>query len=223
MIKTPWAAVSAASIWWLHVWVVQNLPGGAWVLGLYTSLIVSGFAMVTLMRLDVRELTPWMVKTDRFFGNLSHPMYLCHWGVGIVVSGLLHGSCDHLSVFLISFPLINLACYLLYTRVEHPLQSWKLTSRVRSRPRAFARNRQRDTARWCALRSARCLEFTNPSDNPQRARTARSEWNRESVVVDRDSSRSRLRPAIAPSPSRDGARRQQNLANSFPRSCACHS
>jgi peptidoglycan/LPS O-acetylase OafA/YrhL len=175
VIKTPWAAVSAASTWWLHVWVVQNLPGGAWVLGLYTSLIVSGFAVVTLMRLDPRELSPWMVKTDRFFGNLSYPMYLCHWGVGIVVSGLLHGkSRDHLSVFLIAFPLVNLASYLLYTRVEHPLQSWKMPSRVRSRPEPLL--------------------------------AAASATRHDGVSVRAPLfGRSRLRPAIAPSPSGDRA------------------
>jgi len=135
VIKTPWAAVSAAAIWWLHVWLTQNIPGGPWVLGLYSSLIFSAFAMVTLMRLDPKTLSPWMVKADRFFGNLSYPIYLCHWGVGIVVIGLFHGkSRANLSVFLIGFPVVNLIAYLLYAYVEHPLQSWKRPSLVHSRP-----------------------------------------------------------------------------------------
>jgi len=134
VIRTPWAAVSAAAIWWLHVWLTQNIPGGPWVYGLYSSLIVSAFAMVTLMRLDPKTLSPWMMKVDRFFGNLSYPMYLCHWGVGIVVIGLFHGkSRADLSVFLIGFPVVNLISYLLYAYVEHPLQSWKLTSLTHSR------------------------------------------------------------------------------------------
>ena len=137
VIKTPWAAVSAAAIWWLHVWLTQNIPGGPWVYGLYSSLLVSAFAMVTLMRLEPRSLSPWMARVDRFFGNLSYPMYLCHWGVGIVVIGLVENvSRADVSVFLMAFPVINIVSFALYACVEHPLQSWKLPSLVRSGPQA---------------------------------------------------------------------------------------
>jgi hypothetical protein len=63
VIHTPWAAVSAAAIWWLHVWVTQNIPGGPWIFGLYSSLIFAAFAMVTLMRLDA-ETMAWC-RPDR--------------------------------------------------------------------------------------------------------------------------------------------------------------
>lgn len=129
VIKTPWAAVAAAAIWWLHVWVSQNIPGGPWVLGLYSSLIFSVFAMVTLMRLNPKELAPWMAKLDRFLGDLSYPMYLCHWGVGIVLIGIFRGkSRDNLSIFLMGFTLANLVSYLIYRYCERPFQSLKLTS-----------------------------------------------------------------------------------------------
>jgi peptidoglycan/LPS O-acetylase OafA/YrhL len=135
VIKTPWAAVSAASIWWLHVWLTQYIPGGPWVFGLYSSLLVSAFCMMTLMRLDPKTLPPWMASADRFFGNLSYPMYLCHWSVAIVVIGLFDGkSRADVFVFLVGFPFVNLLSYLLYAHVEHPLQSWKLPSLARSRP-----------------------------------------------------------------------------------------
>jgi len=86
VIKTPWAAVSAASLWWLQVWVTQNIPGGPWIVGIYSSLLFSAFAVATLMRLDPKALPDWMGRVDRFAGNLSYPMYLCHWGVGILVT-----------------------------------------------------------------------------------------------------------------------------------------
>src|SRR5208337_1707084 len=91
VIRTPWAALSAAAIWWLHVWLTQNIPGGPWVVGLYSSLLFSAFAMVTLMRLEPKALPDWMGRVDRFAGNLSYPMYLCHWGVGILVIWFLPG------------------------------------------------------------------------------------------------------------------------------------
>jgi peptidoglycan/LPS O-acetylase OafA/YrhL len=142
VIKTPWAALSAACLWWLHVWLTQNIRGGPWVLGLYSSLLFSAFAMATLMRLDHRELPAWMGKLDRFVGNLSYPMYLCHWGVGIMVTWLFPGKTRmDSSVFLIGFPVVNLIAYLIYQHVEHPLQSWKLPSLVRpdGQQRSFPR------------------------------------------------------------------------------------
>lgn len=132
VIKTPWVAVAAASLWWLHVWLSQNIPGGPWILGLYSSLLFSAFALVTLMRLDPKQLPGWMGSLDRFAGNLSYPMYLCHWSVGIMVTWFFPGKTRmDVFVFLIGFPLVNVLSLLIYRYVERPLQSWKLPSLVR--------------------------------------------------------------------------------------------
>ncbi len=133
VIKTPWAVLSAACLWWLHVWVAQHLPWGPLVFGLYTSLLFSGFAVVTLMRLDPAEFPAWIVRLDRLAGNLSYPIYLCHWAVGIVVIRLFPGltRMDPL-VFMIGFPAVNLLAYLIYQHVDRPVQSWKQASKERS-------------------------------------------------------------------------------------------
>lgn len=143
VIKTPWAAVAAASLWWLHVWLTQNIPGGPWIIGLYSSLLFSAFAMVTLMRLKPRDLPSWMGSLDRFAGDLSYPMYLCHWSVGIVLAWLFPGR-TRLDVifFVIGFPLVNLLSFLIYRYIERPLQAWKLPSLVR--PEAGLEDRRAD-------------------------------------------------------------------------------
>ena len=129
VIKTPWAVLSATCLWWLHVWVAQHFPWGPLVFGLYTSLLFSGFAMVTLMRLDPRNCPSWIGRLDRLAGNLSYPIYLCHWAVGITVVWLFPArSRMDPSVFLIGFPVINVLAYLIYRHVERPLQSWKIPS-----------------------------------------------------------------------------------------------
>ncbi len=134
VFKTPWPALGAAGLWWLHVWLAQHLPRGPLVFGLYSSLLFSGLALVTLMRLDPAELPGWMSKVDRFAGNLSYPMYLCHWGVGIGLTWLLPGTTRmDLKIFLIGFPIVNLVSYLIYNHLERPLQAWKLPSLVQSR------------------------------------------------------------------------------------------
>jgi len=135
VIKTPWAALSAASLWWLHVWVTQNISGGPWIVGLYSSLLFSAFAMMTLMRLEPKALPVWMGRVDRFAGNLSYPIYLSHWWVGILVTWFLPGKTRmNLSVFLIGFPVVNVVSYLIYHHVERPLQSWKMNAQVQPRP-----------------------------------------------------------------------------------------
>lgn len=122
VIKSPWAAVSAAAIWWLHVWFSQNIKGGPWIYGLYTSLAASSFAMIALMNLDARALPKRLVSLDRLLGNLSYPIYLCHWGVAIVVTLLFLGMTrPNINVFYIGFPLVNLLSYAIYRYIEEPL------------------------------------------------------------------------------------------------------
>jgi peptidoglycan/LPS O-acetylase OafA/YrhL len=91
--------------------------------------------MVALMRLDPAELPAWITNLDRLAGNLSYPMYLCHWGVGISLTGLLPGTTRmNPLVFLIGFPVVNLLSYLIYRQIERPLQAWKLPSMVQFFP-----------------------------------------------------------------------------------------
>ena len=90
---------------------------------------------MTLMRLDPGELPAWMGKLDRLAGNLSYPIYLCHFGVAIVLTWLIPGLTRKRAwVFLIGFPIVNLVAYLIYHHVERPLQSWKLSSLVQDLP-----------------------------------------------------------------------------------------
>jgi len=176
VIKTPWAALSAAGLWWLHVWLTQNIPGGPLVFGLYSSLLFSGFAMVTLMRLDPGELPAWMGKLDRHAGNLSYPMYLCHWGVGIAITWLFPGTTrTSFSVFLIGFPVVNIVSYLIYRHVERPLQAWKLPSMVQVRPTGTEVPRP-------AAALAGLVHAAHPAAGPKAASPSReggSAWNEE--------------------------------------------
>jgi peptidoglycan/LPS O-acetylase OafA/YrhL len=133
-IRTPWPAVVAAVLWWAHVWLSWRLPGGPFVTGLYTSMLFSAIAMVTLMRLEPKQMPPWLRRLDHVAGNLSYPIYLCHWGVGIVITWFLPSlSRESFWVFLIGFPLVNLLAYAIHRFVEEPTQSWKLPSGLRLR------------------------------------------------------------------------------------------
>lgn len=131
VIRSPWAAVAAAAIWWLHVWFGLNIKGGPWIYGLYTSLAVSVFAMITLMNQQARSLPPRLVALDRLLGNLSYPIYLCHWGVGIVVTMLAGLTRPNINIFYIGFPIVNIVAYTIYRYIEEPLAGRKLATSPR--------------------------------------------------------------------------------------------
>lgn len=128
-IKSPWAAVSAAAIWWLHVWVTQHVRGGPWNVGLYTSLIVSCFAILTLKDLKKKELPRWAAKLDTLCGNLSYPVYLCHWSIAVlVVYALPHLQRGRFLVFAIGFPIVNIVAYVIYRYIEKPCAEFKIAT-----------------------------------------------------------------------------------------------
>jgi peptidoglycan/LPS O-acetylase OafA/YrhL len=139
VIVKPWPALVAAALWWGHVWLSTKFPGGPSVYGLYTSLIFSAIALAALMRLEPRQMPVWLFKLDRLAGNLSYPVYLCHWGVAIVVTWIFPAlTRESFLVFAIGFPLVNAAAYAIHKIVEEPLESWKLTGRFSRQAPAFA-------------------------------------------------------------------------------------
>lgn len=129
-LSNPWWAVGAAAFWWAHVWFSQHIPGGPWVYGLYSSLIVSCVVMVTLMNLKPRYLPQWLSKTDKLLGDLSYPIYLCHWAVGVLVTLCIPSlTRNDFEVFAIGFPIVNVLAFLIYRYVEAPIAQLKTTQR----------------------------------------------------------------------------------------------
>jgi peptidoglycan/LPS O-acetylase OafA/YrhL len=128
-VRSPWFGLGAVGVWWLHVWLSQDIPGGPWIFGLYTSLIASGLVIAAMMRLNPKQVDPRFARLDRLAGDLSYPIYLCHWGVGVLVASMVPGwSRETLPVFLVGFPIVNVVAYAIFMIVEKPLQSWKRPS-----------------------------------------------------------------------------------------------
>lgn len=75
----------------------------------------------------------WLQKADRFFADMSYPVFLCHWHTAVLVSAwLLDGQRHSPSLFLVSLPVILLVAAMLAVVVERPVQ-W-LRNRVRPTP-----------------------------------------------------------------------------------------
>lgn len=129
-----WPLVSAGA-WWGHVWMSRHFNGGPWQYGLYSSLIVSCFAILTLMNLKARELPKWISKTDKILGGLSYPIYLCHWGIGILVTYFFPSlTRENVWVFIISFPFVNALAFLLYKFIEEPIAALKTADSREAKP-----------------------------------------------------------------------------------------
>lgn len=91
---------------------------------LYLAPFVAAVAVATLIedRGDGATERPF-ARWDRWIGDLSYPIFLSHWHVGILVSALLLGGAGQGPwLFAASLPFILLAGVLLVVGVEHPVR-----------------------------------------------------------------------------------------------------
>ncbi len=90
--------------------------------------------LVALSQLRPATIPRWAARLDRLAGNLSYPIFLCHWHVSVVVVWLFFDRVrpeDYFAVWAISFPLTHLAAYGLYLGVDRNID--RLRDRVRRR------------------------------------------------------------------------------------------
>jgi peptidoglycan/LPS O-acetylase OafA/YrhL len=65
--------VANAALTWVH-----RDPFGT---GFYLSLLATGYVVVALMQVRRRDLPGWAARTDRILGDLSYPVFLCHFPI----------------------------------------------------------------------------------------------------------------------------------------------
>jgi len=141
---------------WIRTWTapisaglfVGNVALAAWapifspmVLHYYLSLLFGGVLLVALARLKPSDVPAWYVKLDEIGGNLSYPIFLCHFHVATIVVWLGFDSerpRDDFGMWATSFVLANVAAWALYAVVD------KNVDRVRDRVRR--RSSSRDVA-----------------------------------------------------------------------------
>lgn len=179
VIRRPEFAFAAAIGWWVHVWLSWKLPGGPWIYGLYTSLAASAVALVALINLEPKRVHPVLARIDRLAGDLSYPMYLCHWAVGVLTIALFPGlSRDSIWVFIVGFPVVNVLSYAIYRLVEKPFQSWKFAG-------AFEPRRPRAIADFAASESVRLDSASHANPQPH-----------VSVAAESDAINSEVKPPV---------------------------
>jgi peptidoglycan/LPS O-acetylase OafA/YrhL len=112
--RSPWLSVGA---WFIHCSVWIWFPYWPWTFGLYVSLLLSAWVVLSLA--DVRQS-----RLDQYLGDLSYPVYLFHTTVGIWIAaaGI---EMSTLRFFIISFSVTLAISWVIIRWVDYPLAKLK--------------------------------------------------------------------------------------------------
>jgi peptidoglycan/LPS O-acetylase OafA/YrhL len=123
----PWAAITA---WGLHSVIWIKWDQWPWTYGLYSSVILSVWVVVSL---DSREAS----KIDKTLGDWSYPMYLFHTTVAAWFLPYF-GYGRPFSFFLSAFAMTAVVCWLLVKFFDHPLSKLKISRKMNSKRTSIA-------------------------------------------------------------------------------------
>lgn len=134
------AALSRIAGW--HVWLGAGLfvihsviAGRTWndpvLQGLYVSLLLAAYTMIGLANVPAKSFPSWLKTLDQQLGDLSYPIFLCHWPVACFVAWAFLGRAAERGpqLFFISFVAANIVAILIHQLVE------KRISKVRDQVR----------------------------------------------------------------------------------------
>jgi peptidoglycan/LPS O-acetylase OafA/YrhL len=110
LIRAP---ILSLSLWLLHGAAWLWFPYWPWTYGLYVSLPLSGWVVISLFPRRAGAL-------DRWLGDLSYPVYLFHTITGAWLIGWFHQQ-RSLGLFVAAFTLAVLPAWLVVRFIEQPL------------------------------------------------------------------------------------------------------
>lgn len=128
---SKWVSLIALIIFILNASTARYLWKDVRLQGFYISIFLSSIILISLINIKNEETPYWLIKTDRFLGDLSYPIFLLHWHVGTLVSWLIF-SADILrgyNIFIISFLYTNILAYCINQFIEKKVN--KLRDSVR--------------------------------------------------------------------------------------------
>ncbi len=113
----------AISAWGVLPFIYKTHPLRAEAEGLYISLIISAVIIYCLANFQSKCYPRWAM-TDKWLGNLSYSIFLCHFTAGIIMKWIFPSALDQTdgSLFLAALPLIHLMAWLLYIAIQYPLE-----------------------------------------------------------------------------------------------------
>lgn len=88
MKMSRWNILIASVLFVLYAISSKVLWNNPRSMGFYLSLFISIYLQTSLGSLRRKNMPSWIVKTDEFLGNLSYPVFLCHWHVASIIASL---------------------------------------------------------------------------------------------------------------------------------------
>jgi peptidoglycan/LPS O-acetylase OafA/YrhL len=122
----------AVALFVLNAATAEMVWGDPWTSApFYVSLFLSLAVIATLMRLDRKKMPDWFVKLDDRLGDLSYPIFLCHWAVtGMVVHFMFDGTQPlGATLFLSSIAFVNLLALAINLAIDGTVN--ELRTRIR--------------------------------------------------------------------------------------------
>jgi peptidoglycan/LPS O-acetylase OafA/YrhL len=130
-VHGPVQAVLAPALYLVHAALADMLWGSAFEIAFYVSLGLTAWAIAALTAFDASGWPASWRRIDAFLGNLSYPVFLCHFPVAAVLAitgvTLVKGP----RLFWLSLPLISVVAWVIHRLSEQPLVL--LRDRVRGR------------------------------------------------------------------------------------------
>lgn len=119
-LRSPWLSFSA---WSIHCLVWIKFPHWPWTYGLYVSLLLSAWVVISLAPIKQGKL-------DQFLGDLSYPVYLFHTtaAVWLVTIGMTMRS---FSFFCVAFVITLVISWLVIKFIDQPLAYLKKKSTLK--------------------------------------------------------------------------------------------
>lgn len=123
----------AVTLYLANVFLSQYIFEDMFLEGFYLSILLAFFVTICLVKIDPEMLGARAGAIDRFLGDLSYPIFLCHWLVALLVLGFVLEGVRPVDgrLFLYSLPFIHVLALLINRQVEHRLA--RLRKRIRPR------------------------------------------------------------------------------------------
>ena len=116
-----WHVIPATLLFFLNGFTASFIWRDAYLEGFYASLFFSAYLLIVLSSLDRQGMPDWLVRSDRALGDMSYPIFLCHFHVAALVIWLMFDGTrpPGSALFVSSFIFINCTAFIINVAIEH--------------------------------------------------------------------------------------------------------
>ena len=124
-ILTPIHGMFSITLFLLYACLAKFLWANPRDMGFYIALALGLYIQVYLLNLKKSGLPPWLIKLDKHLGDLSYPIFLCHWQVGaIIVFASPFGVSERgINLLLLGFFPIIFMAFVINRIIEKPVET----------------------------------------------------------------------------------------------------